>query len=68
ILKTLTAINIITSDLLEVPKGTYITANSEWDDGSRTDIPYVPCLGIQNSLPPILIEVQSVVRMKAFII
>ncbi|CAO3695361.1 unnamed protein product [Rhizopus stolonifer] len=32
------------------------------DNGSRSDILYVPCLGIQSSLPPILIEVQSVVN------
>ncbi|KAI9489847.1 hypothetical protein BDB00DRAFT_769882, partial [Zychaea mexicana] len=62
ILKTSTAIDIITSDLLNVPKGTYTTATTEWDNGSRSDILYVPCLGIQNSLPPILIEVQAIVN------
>ncbi|KAI9365629.1 hypothetical protein BD770DRAFT_423547 [Pilaira anomala] len=37
-------------------KGTYTTASTEWGNGSRSDSLYVPCLGIQNSLPPILIE------------
>ncbi|CAO3695429.1 hypothetical protein G6F70_008979 [Rhizopus microsporus] len=63
ILKTSTAIDIITSNLLDVPKGTYTIAGTEWANGSRSDILYVPYLGIQNSLPPILIEVQSIVNV-----
>ncbi|RCH88512.1 hypothetical protein CU097_011284 [Rhizopus azygosporus] len=62
ILKTSTAIDIIASDLLNIPKGTYTTASTEWDNGSRSDILYVPYLGIQSSLPPILIEVQAIVN------
>ncbi|KAI8393312.1 uncharacterized protein BYT42DRAFT_596262 [Radiomyces spectabilis] len=50
-----------TTDLLAVPKGTYATADSEWKDG-RSDVLSVPPLGIQNSLPPILIEVQKTVH------
>ncbi|KAG0932457.1 hypothetical protein G6F32_011365 [Rhizopus arrhizus] len=55
-------VNTTTSDLLNVPKGTYTTASAEWNNGSHGDILYVPCLGVQNSLPPILIEVQSIVN------
>ncbi|CEP08888.1 hypothetical protein [Parasitella parasitica] len=42
ILKTSNVINIITLDLLNVPKGTYTTAKTEWDNGSRSDILFVP--------------------------
>jgi hypothetical protein len=38
ILKKSSAIDIITSDLLNVPKGTYTIASTEWDNGSRSNI------------------------------
>ncbi|KAI9029695.1 hypothetical protein CLU79DRAFT_735533 [Phycomyces nitens] len=41
-------------------KETYTIAITEWDNGSCSDILHVPRLDIQNSLPPILIEVQSI--------
>lgn len=52
---------MVTTDLLEVPNGTYTLADTEWKDG-RSDVLYVPRLGIQSSLPPILIEVQKTVH------
>lgn len=61
ILKSTTALDIITTNLVNTPKGTYTTASSEWDDGTRGDILYVPRLGIHNGLPPILVEIQAVV-------
>lgn len=62
IMKTPNVVDLVTSDLLDVPKGTYTTASTEWQNGSRSDILYVPRLGIQNSLPPILIEVQLIIN------
>jgi hypothetical protein len=62
ILKSTSAVDLIASDLLDVAKGTYTTASSEWQNGSCSDVLYIPRLGIQKSLPPILIEVQLIVN------
>jgi hypothetical protein len=62
ILRSTSVVDLIASDLLDVAKGTYTTASSEWQNGSCSDILYIPRLGIQKSLPPILIEVQLIVN------
>lgn len=59
LLKTQSVIDLITEDLLGVPKGTYGSAGTEWVDCTRSDVLYTPGQGIQHSLPPILIEIQS---------
>lgn len=61
ILRSQSVIDLISLDLLNVPSGTYTTASTEWDNGTVSDILYVPLLGSRNSLPPILIEIQLVV-------
>lgn len=60
-LKTQSVIDMIAMDLLKVPNGTYTFADTEWRDG-RSDVLYTPRLGIQKSLPPILIEIQKIVN------
>lgn len=62
LLKTQEVIDLVADELLNVPKGTYISAGTEWNNGSRSDILYMPRLPIQKSLPPILIEIQQVVN------
>ncbi|KAG1172456.1 hypothetical protein G6F70_005581 [Rhizopus microsporus] len=63
ILQTPSLIDLIALELLDVPGGTYTAAGTEWSDGTRSDVLYVPRLGVQQrSLPPILIEVQLVVN------
>lgn len=44
---------------MDVAPGTYITDNTEWSNGMRSDILYVPRLSISSSFPPVLIEVQK---------
>ncbi|KAL1929296.1 hypothetical protein VTP01DRAFT_2355 [Rhizomucor pusillus] len=61
ILRTPTVINIVATGLLDIPNNTYTIANTEWK-GSRCDILYIPNLAIQQSLPPILVEVQKSVN------
>ncbi|KAI8373103.1 uncharacterized protein BYT42DRAFT_500690, partial [Radiomyces spectabilis] len=61
ILKTQSVIDIVTASTLEVPNGTYRTAGTEWKNGRKSDVVYVPRLSIQSSPPPFLIEVQNVV-------
>lgn len=58
ILKSTSVVDPVESDLMDVAKGTYTTASSEWQNGSSSDVLYVSRLCIQNSLSPILIEVQ----------
>ncbi|CEG69300.1 hypothetical protein RMATCC62417_05398 [Rhizopus microsporus] len=62
LLKTQDVIDFVVAEILEVPKGTYVSAGTEWNDGSRSDILYTPRLSIQKSLPPILIEIQLIVN------
>lgn len=62
ILKSAAVVDLVASHILDVPKGTYTTASSEWQDGCSGDTLYIPRLAIQRSLPPILIEVQLVVN------
>ncbi|KAI8067612.1 hypothetical protein BC940DRAFT_274071 [Gongronella butleri] len=49
-------IDLAAHDLLDVPFGTYATAETEWRTRRK------PCLAIQTALPPILIEIQLVVN------
>ncbi|KAG1192744.1 hypothetical protein G6F70_009171 [Rhizopus microsporus] len=62
LLKTQDVIDFVVAEILEVPKGTYVSAGTEWNDGSRSDILYTPRLSIQKPLPPILIEIQLIVN------
>ncbi|ORZ15956.1 hypothetical protein BCR42DRAFT_416209 [Absidia repens] len=62
VLKQSTVIDLVTSELLGVPPGTYITADTDWGDGCRSDVVYIPRLGIQKTLPPILVEIQATVN------
>lgn len=66
ILKSSKVIDLITSDLLGVSEGNYTVASTEWQDGTYSDILYVPRLGIQKSLPPILKEIYLIIN-EAFI-
>ncbi|KAI8888362.1 hypothetical protein K501DRAFT_303791 [Backusella circina FSU 941] len=59
ILSNSTIIDQILKSLLDVTPGTYTTDNTEWPNDLRSDILYVPRIGISSSLPPILIEVQK---------
>ncbi|KAI8973826.1 hypothetical protein BDF20DRAFT_884280 [Mycotypha africana] len=59
ILSNSTIVDQILKFLLDVAPSTYTTANTEWSNALRSDILYVPRIGISNSLPPILIEVQK---------
>ncbi|KAI8967063.1 hypothetical protein BDF20DRAFT_902387 [Mycotypha africana] len=59
ILSNSTIVDQILKFLLDVAPGTYTTDNTEWSNALRSDILYVPRIGISNSLPPILIEVQK---------
>ncbi|KAL0078385.1 hypothetical protein J3Q64DRAFT_1824822 [Phycomyces blakesleeanus] len=61
-LKTQGVIDLVVGELLDVPDGTYMSAETEWQNASRSDILYKPRLAIQNSLPPILIEIQLTVN------
>lgn len=45
--------------LLDVAPGTYTTDNTEWSNGLRSDILYVPRVSISSSLPPVIVEVQK---------
>ncbi|KAI8646267.1 hypothetical protein BD408DRAFT_6898 [Parasitella parasitica] len=62
ILKSTNVVDLIASDLLGVAKGTYTTVSPEWQNGPCSDVLYIPHLGIQKSLPPILIEAQLIVN------
>ncbi|CEG81839.1 hypothetical protein RMATCC62417_15990 [Rhizopus microsporus] len=44
--------------LLQVKIDTYTNAATEWRNGTRCDVLYLPEIALRNSLPPILIEVQ----------
>ncbi|KAI9026507.1 hypothetical protein CLU79DRAFT_698323 [Phycomyces nitens] len=66
ILKIQSIIDLVTVSTLEVPSGIYTTAGTEWKNGTKSDVVYVPRLSIQSSLPPFPIEVQNVVD-EAFI-
>ncbi|KAL0073881.1 hypothetical protein F4703DRAFT_1894607 [Phycomyces blakesleeanus] len=52
-------IDLVVGKLLDVPDRTYMSAKTEWQNALQSDILYKPWLAIQNSLPPILIEIQS---------
>ncbi|ORX50825.1 hypothetical protein DM01DRAFT_1337423 [Hesseltinella vesiculosa] len=52
---------MVSKALFEVPAGTYATADAEWCEG-HGDCLYLPNIGIQHSLPSILVEVQSIVN------
>lgn len=63
ILKENNVVDLITRAILDVPNGTYTAvAPTEWSDGTRSDVVYIPRLSISKSLPPFLIEVQRTVR------
>ncbi|CEI91192.1 hypothetical protein RMCBS344292_05490 [Rhizopus microsporus] len=51
-------INLITTSLLQVKIDTYNNAATEWRNGTRCDVLYLPETALRNSLPPILIEIQ----------
>lgn len=54
ILKTARVVDIVASELLDVPGDAYTAAGTEWPNGSRCDVLYVPRVAIvPNSLPPI---------------
>ncbi|ORE06063.1 hypothetical protein BCV72DRAFT_305911 [Rhizopus microsporus var. microsporus] len=62
ILKENKIVDLITQAILDVPSGTYTAvAPTEWSDGTRSDVVYIPRLSINKSLPPFLIEVQRIV-------
>ncbi|ORZ03819.1 hypothetical protein BCR43DRAFT_560420 [Syncephalastrum racemosum] len=61
VLKKKLVVGRVSNVHLEVPVGTYATADAEWHEG-HGDCLYLPRLGIQHSLPPILVEVQNVVN------
>ncbi|KAI9495434.1 hypothetical protein BDB00DRAFT_870582 [Zychaea mexicana] len=54
-LKKQEVIDLVVSDFLGVPNGTYTSAETEWPNPSRSDVLYKPQLPVQNSLPPVLI-------------
>ncbi|ORX44234.1 hypothetical protein DM01DRAFT_1312510 [Hesseltinella vesiculosa] len=62
VLKVPSVVDIVAHDLLKVPKATYMVADSEWHNGTRSDVLYVPRLAAQKALPPILIEVQLIIN------
>lgn len=59
ILSNSTIVDQILKSLLDVTPGTYTTDNTEQPNGLKSDILYVPRIGISSNLPPILIEVQK---------
>ncbi|KAG1442953.1 hypothetical protein G6F56_010852 [Rhizopus delemar] len=61
-----TIINIIVNELLgsDVPNNTYISASTEWSDGTRSDAIYIPKNEVTHDLPPILVEVQHQVDQR----
>ncbi|KAI7891628.1 uncharacterized protein EV154DRAFT_507367 [Mucor mucedo] len=61
-LKTQEVMDIVVGGLLNVPKGTYTSAETEWHNSSKSDILYKPRLAAQSSLPPVLVEVQLTVN------
>jgi hypothetical protein len=61
-LKTQGVIDLVVGELLKVPNGTHMSAETEWQNASRSDILYEPRLAVQKSLPPILIEIQLTVN------
>ncbi|KAG2235193.1 hypothetical protein INT48_003537 [Thamnidium elegans] len=54
-------INLIVKSLLEehTPSNLYYSAQTEWADGSKSDVLYVPKTDITDASPPILIEIQN---------
>lgn len=62
ILKNQSTIDLVAKSLLDTPNGTYTDAATEWKNGTRCDVLYVPRLAIQKFLPPILIEIQRTVN------
>ncbi|CDH58732.1 hypothetical protein RO3G_17231 [Lichtheimia corymbifera JMRC:FSU:9682] len=62
VLKTQWVIDRVVGDLLDVPHGTYTSAETEWHDASRSDILYKPRFPMQKSLPPVLLELQHTVN------
>ena len=59
ILNNQRVINLITTSLLQLKIDTYSNAATEWRNGTRCDVLYLPEIPLRNSLPPILIEVQQ---------
>ncbi|KAG2230814.1 hypothetical protein BDF21DRAFT_468488 [Thamnidium elegans] len=41
------------------PSNLYYSAQTEWADGSKSDVLYVPKTEVTNASPPILIEIQN---------
>ncbi|ORX45528.1 hypothetical protein DM01DRAFT_1340035 [Hesseltinella vesiculosa] len=64
ILKSQSAINIISQAILDVPADTYTITDGEWPTGLRSDVVYEPHAVVQEVLPPIIVEVQSIVDEK----
>ncbi|ORX45529.1 hypothetical protein DM01DRAFT_1410995 [Hesseltinella vesiculosa] len=64
ILKSQSAINIISQAILDVPADTYTITDGEWPTGLRSDVVYEPHAVVQEVLPPIIVEVQSIVEEK----
>lgn len=61
IVKQLSTVDAVTKSVLGVPDGTYMTSGTAFVDGSECDILYVPRLATNNSLPPVILEVQNIV-------
>ncbi|CEG80113.1 hypothetical protein RMATCC62417_14494 [Rhizopus microsporus] len=61
VLSSPTIIDQIMKYLLDVAPGAYISDNTEWSNGMRSDVLYVPRLSISCDFPPVLIEVQKLV-------
>jgi hypothetical protein len=43
----------------DIPNNAYISGSTEWADGKRSDILYIPRDEVTHDLPPILVEVQN---------
>lgn len=48
----------------DIPNNAYISGSTEWADGKRSDVLYVPRNEVTRDLPPVLIEVQNQVDQR----
>ncbi|ORE02519.1 hypothetical protein BCV72DRAFT_297693 [Rhizopus microsporus var. microsporus] len=55
-------VDLVTKALLNVSDNTYTAAETEWPDNICCDILYLPRLALNRTLPPVMVEIQSLVN------